>query len=171
MKSFEELCLDNYSRIYKYIIALTGSRESAEDLIQDVFTVAFEKGDAFLCHVNPPAFLYKTARNLTYSYLKRARRQYAEALNEDYPDGDADLCDKLLSERDRQIDETVYTGQVLKRLEPKQQELYSLRYIDRKPIKEIAAEQGASEPAMRMRLVRLRREITDAVRALKLDEL
>jgi RNA polymerase sigma-70 factor (ECF subfamily) len=171
VRSFEELCCENYSRIYKYVFALTGNRESSEDLIQDVFTVAFEKGEAFLTHENPPAFLYKTARNLSYTYLKRSQRHRSEYLDESYPDGDADLFEKLLSERDSQIDETAYTGMVINRLEPKQQALYAQRYIDRKPIREIADENGVSEPAMRMRLVRLRREICNAVKDLKLDEM
>jgi len=35
MKTFEELCQENYSRIYKYIFSMTGSKESTEDLIQE----------------------------------------------------------------------------------------------------------------------------------------
>ncbi len=170
MGSFEELCKENYNRIFKYIFALTGSRESAEDLIQDVFTVAFEKGEAFLLHEKPPAFLYRTARNLTLTYLKRQRFLTAEYLLENTADGDTDLCEKLLNDIDRQIDETAYAGQVIAGLDSEQQALYSLRYIKRKPIKEIASEQGVSEPAMRMRLVRLRREIHSIVKDLKLDE-
>ena len=55
MKCFEELCRENYGRIYRYIYALAGNKQTAEDLIQDVFIIAYEKGDAFLSHENPPA--------------------------------------------------------------------------------------------------------------------
>ncbi|MGE4485690.1 MAG: RNA polymerase sigma factor [Oscillospiraceae bacterium] len=170
MRSFEELCKENYNRIFKYIFALTGSQESTEDLIQDVFTVAFEKGDAFLQHENPPAFLYKTARNLSLNYIKRHRFSVLEYLDDTIADGESDLCDKLLKERDMQIDETAYAGLVISSLDAKQRMLYSMRYIEHKPISEIASEQGVNEPAMRMRLVRLRREIHRIVKDLKLDE-
>lgn len=171
MKSFEEHCRDNYNRIYKYIYALTGNRESAEDLIQDVFTVAFGKGDSFLRHENPPAFLYRTARNLTLTYLKRQQRYGVEPLDENTAGGDMDLCQQLLKDQDRQLDETAYALAVISRLDTKQQALYQERYVAHKPIQELALAQDVSEPAMRMRLMRLRREILSAVKDLKLDEM
>lgn len=80
MKTFEELCQENYSRIYKYIFSMTGSKESTEDLIQEVFIAAYEKGEAFLRHEKPAAFLYKTARNMTVTYLKNLKRQRISAM-------------------------------------------------------------------------------------------
>jgi RNA polymerase sigma-70 factor (ECF subfamily) len=170
MKSFEELCQENYKRIYKYIFAMTGRKESTEDLIQDVFIVAYEKGETFLQHENQPAFLYKTARNLTITYLKRQKMSAMESLSEDTVGEGTDLCEKLLMDLDREIDETAYTGQVIGSLSLNEHKLYTQRYIDKKPIKEIASEHGVSETAMRMRLVRLRREIQSIVKDLKLDE-
>ena len=170
MKSFEELCTENYSRIYKYIFAMTGIREQAEDLLQDVFVIAFQKGESFLRHENPPAFLYRTARNLTLTYLKKQRRFVHEPLDALASDDTIDLCEKLLRDYDRQIDETVYAGQVISRLDAKQKALYSQRYVEHQPIREIARGQDANEPAMRMRLMRLRREIISVVKDLKLDE-
>jgi RNA polymerase sigma-70 factor (ECF subfamily) len=170
MKSFEELCQENYKRIYKYIFTMAGSKEVTEDLIQDVFTVAYEKGEAFLQHEKPTAFLYRTARNLTITYLKRQRISAMESLSEDIVGDGTDLCEKLLMDIDQEIDETAYTGQVVGSLDLNQHKLYTQRYIEKKPIKEIAFEQGVSETAMRMRLVRLRREIQCIVKDLKLDE-
>lgn len=170
MRNFEKLCKENYGRIFKYIYALTGNRESAEDLIQDVFTVAYEKGEAFLRHEKPPAFLYRTARNITLTYLKQQKHFVHEYLDENTPDGEADIYDKILKDQDRQIDETGYIGQVIDSLDEDQQSLYSLRYIEGRLIKDIANQQGVSEPAIRMRLVRLRREISGIVKNLKLDE-
>jgi RNA polymerase sigma-70 factor (ECF subfamily) len=170
MKSFAELCSENYTRIYKYIFGMTGGRESAEDLLQDVFIIAFQKGESFLRHENPPAFLYRTARNLTLTYLKKQRRCTDEPLDDVTADGDTDLCEKLLRTYDRQIDEDLYTGQVISRLEGSQQTLYALRYVERQPIRDIARSQNTSEPAMRMRLMRLRREIVNIVKDLGLDE-
>ncbi len=171
MKCFEEHCRENYGRIYKYIFAMTGAKESTEDLIQDVFTVALEKGEAFLKHENPTAFLYRTARNLTLTYLKRQQRYKTDCLDETVSAGDGDVCVQLMRERDRQIDETVYAGRVIGSLDDTQRELYKTRYIDGCPIREIAADAGVNETAMRMRLVRLRRAIYKTVRDLKLDEL
>ncbi len=171
MKCFEELCRENYGRIYRYIYALAGDKQTAEDLIQDVFMIAFEKGDAFLSHENPPAFLYKTARNRTLTYLKRQRKYEAEYLDEDMASGEEDLCAQLLRQQDRDIDETVYAGAVVGGLDERQRALYHERYVEGRPIRDIALDAGVTETAMRMRLVRLRRDIYGAVKKLKLDEL
>jgi len=55
-------------------------------------------------------------------------------------------------------------------LNTNQHNLYRQRYVEGKSIKEIASEEGVSETAMRMRLVRLRKEIQDIVKKLKLGE-
>ena len=170
MKSFEDLCRENYGRIYKYIFALTGRRDDAEDLTQDVFTVAFEKGDGFLRHENPPAFLYKTARNLALSHVKRRRRTETEPLAESYAESAGDLFDALARELDSLIDETAWAGAVVGSLDASRQALYTRRYVDRVPIRDLARETGVGEPAMRMRLLRLRSEIRDIVAGLKLEE-
>jgi RNA polymerase sigma-70 factor (ECF subfamily) len=150
---------------------MTRSKESTEDLIQEVFTVACKKGKAFLQHEKPLAFLYRTARNLTLTYLKQHRISAMECLSENTAVNDTDLCEKLLTDMDRKIDETAYTGQVIESLNSNQHNLYTQRYINHKSIKEIALEQGVSETAMRMRLVRLRREIQGIVKNLKLDDM
>ena len=43
---FEEICRENYARIYNYILAKTADRETAEDITQDVFFIAFQR-DAY----------------------------------------------------------------------------------------------------------------------------
>ena len=170
MKSFEDLCRENYGRIYKYIFALTGSRDDAEDLLQDVFTVAFEKGESFLRHENPPAFLYRTARNLALSFVKRRRRTETEELDESVAVCSGDLFDTLAAAHDGRIDAASYAGAVIGRLDTSQQALYTRRYVDRAPVREIALESGVAEPAMRMRLLRLRREVRDIVAGLRLED-
>lgn len=169
MQCFEELCRENYNRIYRYIYAMTADRDAAQDLIQDVFTAALEKGERFLCHENPPAFLYKTARNLTLRYIKRQQNNEV-FLDDNIPGADGDLLDALFKDHDGGIDESDYTGQVFSGLDPSQRLLYRTRYLENRPIREIAAEQGASEPAVRMRLLRLRRTIYDIVKDLRLDD-
>jgi RNA polymerase sigma-70 factor (ECF subfamily) len=151
---------------------MTGSREASEDLVQDVFAVAYEKGAAFLVHEKPAAFLYTTARNLTLTYIKRQRAGLYMELDENIPSDDTggDLLAQVLREQDRRVDETAYVRPVLESLPDKQRTLYARRYGEHQSIGEIASAENVSETAVRMRLVRLRREIIDTVKNLKLDE-
>ena len=41
--TFEQICKENYSRIFKYIYAITCDRECAENLTQEVFYIALKK--------------------------------------------------------------------------------------------------------------------------------
>ena len=74
---FEEICRDNYARIHNYILAKTGNREAAEDITQDVFFIAWQKGETFLSHEKPIAFLYATAANLVLEYYKKTGKAAA----------------------------------------------------------------------------------------------
>ena len=62
MKSFKKICRQNYIRIYNYIYAMTREAFLAEDLTQEVFLIAWQKGEEFMKHEKPEAVLYKTAK-------------------------------------------------------------------------------------------------------------
>ena len=47
-------------------ILSTNSKEQAQDITQEIFLIAYEKGKDFLEHEKTLAFLYTTARNLVY---------------------------------------------------------------------------------------------------------
>ena len=67
---FEDLCRETYPKIYNYILARTKSREISEDITQEVFLIAYRKGDDFLSHENPMAFLYVSAKNLLFEHFR-----------------------------------------------------------------------------------------------------
>lgn len=71
MKAFEILCRENYARIYNYIYAMTKDAFLSEDLVQDVFLIAYRKGEAFLQHEKPEAFLYRTAKNKVLEAMRQ----------------------------------------------------------------------------------------------------
>ena len=68
MTTFEKICETQYSRIFKYILGMTGNQEDAKDLTQEVFFIAYQKGKEFERHEKPEAFLYMTAKNLVFTY-------------------------------------------------------------------------------------------------------
>lgn len=171
--NFEEICLENYARIYNYILAKTANRETAEDLTQDVFLIAFQKGEAFLSHEKPVAFLYATARNLVLDHFKKAREVPArEAPLEDFevlpPCRDA--FEELCLQKSDSVNAEDYRKQVLRKLKPKERDFYRKYYVDKKPMKQIAREFQTSEAAVRMKYMRIRRKVQRIAAELKLDE-
>ena len=175
---FEEICRENYAGIYNYILAKTGNREAAEDITQDVFLIAFQKGGAFLTHEKPVAFLYATAKNLVLEYYKRSKYAFAKTAGFEETDitafeknaFEADAYEALCRQKSGNINEILYRKQVLRKLKPKERELYRKYYVDKKPMKAIARELQMSEPAVRMKYMRIRKKVQKIVTSLKLDD-
>lgn len=170
---FEEICRENYARIYNYILAKTADRETAEDITQDVFFIAFQKKEAFLLHEKPVAFLYTTARNLILDHYKKTKE--IPARNAPLEESDLiafqrDAYEELCLQKANTVNEEYYRKQILQKLKPKERYLYQQYYVNKRAMKAIARELRISETALRMKYVRLRRKIRKIAADLKLDE-
>jgi RNA polymerase sigma-70 factor (ECF subfamily) len=161
---FEQLCVDYYEKILRYLYGVLNDETAAKDCTQDVFLIACKKADVLSAHPNPGGFLFQTAKNLAHKSRREGFRQMlnelrteaaADALTAKLADANADI-EKVL---DEEINEGDYIETVLGRLSEDKRNLYTLYYINKLTMAEIAVRLGAEEPAVRMRYVRLRREI------------
>lgn len=166
---FEEVCRENYARIYNYILAKTGSKEAAEDITQEVFLIAYQKGEGILGHENPVAFLYTTAKNLVMEHF-RQREKVRLSEEVEIVSDNRDVFEEICREKSRQVDERDYQKQVLQKLTETERRFYREHYVEKKPMKVIAGEMGMSETAVRMRFVRIRKKVQGIVSDLRLDE-
>lgn len=161
---FEQLCEKYYTPIYRYCMVRVNDTAVAEDLTQDVFAVAWNEREKLTRHENPPGFLYRTAQNLALAYLRKKKKSPLP-LSEEYeaasPEGD--ISEVLEREADARIDETVYVEPVLSALSPESYGLYCDYYLDHRSVRDLARERHISEAALRMRLLRLRRQVKKMV--------
>lgn len=166
---FEDICKENYRRIYNYILAMTGNVDNAQDIVQDTFLIAYQKGSDFLKHENKTGFLYKTAHNLV---MENSRKFQKEILpGDDQLDlRDVDVFDKILKEHYDNVDEMKYKAYVLSGLNENEKYLYEEYYVKKRKMREISKDMLLSETALRMKYVRLRRKIKKAVGELKLND-
>lgn len=145
-------------------------KSQAEDITQEVFVIAFQKKDAFLKHGNPEAFLYRTAKNLVLQYnrqeIKEKKTQLKEFME---PASEGDLLDALFRQQDRNIEEENYVSVVINSLSEDKKQLYMDYYVEHKSMEVIAEERGIRYPALRMKYVRLRRELKEVVEKLQLN--
>lgn len=165
---FEDVCRENYAKIYNFILAKTGNKEVAEDITQDVFLIAYKKGKKFLKHEKPVAFLYVTARNLISQYFKQSAKFSFQEI--EIESGSKDVFEEICKERAYLFDESPYQELVLLELTKSERDLYREYYVDKKPMKVIAKELEMSEPAVRMKYMRIRRKVQNIVAKLKLDD-
>lgn len=176
MKTFEQLCEEHYLRIYRYVYIMTRNQELSEDITQEAFLKAYEKGGALLEHPSPEGFLCKTAKFLTYDAMRKQKRdrteplEYADLQKAD-ADGAQDLFHQMQEERAAALDEDELARQIIQRLNEDEQALYRSYYIEHRSMKELAKSLGMKESAVRMRYLRLRKKIRRLVKEMHLEEL
>lgn len=84
IKSPQEVYLDNRSALVDYAARLMGSRDHAEDIVQDAFfRLTAEQAEQFSSR-QVLAYLYRIVRNLAYDALRR-RKLEARAGEQDPP--------------------------------------------------------------------------------------
>ncbi len=168
MALFDKICEQNYERIYKYVLGMTGNVETAKDITQEVFLIAYQKGNDFLKHEKPEAFLYKTAKNLIMANYRKGQREIFLEPDENMVGTGRDVFEEICRVKEDSIAIEWYREIILEQLSTTKRQLYNMYYIEGKSMKEIAGVLGFNEFTLRMRYVRLRREIKEQVKELQL---
>ncbi len=157
-------CYSEYRiKLFNYCISrLDGSREAADDCVQEAFIVFYKRlldGEEF---ENTRAFLYRTADN----FVKRQKQKDASELRRHVPLESANeigVTDDEYLEKLNLIDYDECAKIFLDFLTYEEKQIYDLRYIQRISVEEIADKLRISRPAASMRLMRLRNKIKDMV--------
>jgi len=163
-------CYDQYRlKLFNYCLSrLDGSREAADDCVQETFIIFYNKlldGEEF---ENPRAFLYRTADN----FVKRQKQKDAVELKRSIPLEDATevgVTDEYLSQLDT-IDYEECAKILLNLLTEEEKQIYDLRYIQKQGVEDISEQLGISRPAASMRLMRLRNKIKDMVYSFDIEK-
>lgn len=164
-------CYDQYRiRLFNYCLSrLDGSREAADDCVQETFIVFYNKlldGEEF---ENPRAFLYRTADN----FVKRQKQKDAVELKRSIPLDDAadiGITDDEYIEKLSLIDYDECAKILLNLLTDEEKEIYDLRYVQKQGVEDLADKLGISRPAASMRLMRLRNKIKDMVYSFDIEK-
>lgn len=157
-------CYDKYRiKLFNYCLSrLNGSREAADDCVQEAFIVFYNKlldGNQF---EDPKTFLYRTANN----FVKRQKQKDARELKRQVPlesAEDISVTDEKYDERLDLIDYEMFAKMLIDVLSDEEKELYNLRYVQKIGVEEISEKIGISRPAASMRLMRLRNKVKDMV--------
>lgn len=162
---FEEICEKYYKDIYKYIVFVLKDRDISNDIVQDTFIVVYKNIEKVYNHENPGGFVFRTAQNLVKNYKKELYKRLINEVNID--DGITDIRDlstSIENSLNAEINEYEYITDIIDSLSDDKKRLYKMYYIEKKSMKEIAASEGIEYTALRMKYVRLRKEIKNKVR-------
>lgn len=163
---FEKLVETCYKDIYKYAVFCLKDSDSANDIVQDTFVIVYRNIERLKKHENPAGFIFRTAQNLVNNYKKQLYKRLSREISLDGSDMEiGDGGGSIEREADLNINEYEYITDILEELDEEKQRLYKMYYVDNMPMKEIAERLGIEYTALRMKYVRLRREIKALVRA------
>ncbi len=157
-------CYDDYRiKLFNYCLSrLDGSREAADDCVQETFILFYSKlieGEEFQ---NPRAFLYRSADN----FVKRQRHKASVDAMRHIPldeARDASSDDIELNELYVNIDYEKCAQMLIETLSEEEQKLYTMRYQQKMSVEEISDAFGISRPATSMRLIRMRNRIKEMI--------
>jgi RNA polymerase sigma factor (sigma-70 family) len=161
--AFETLFSRYQSRLLAFCRHMLGSKEDAEDVLQEVFAAAFNAILADEREINVRPWLYRIARNRSLNHLRRASAIGVDSMDTHFAEGGISTADKVMRrESFRQL-----IGDV-RQLPETQRTALLLREIDALSYEQISDAMETTVPAVKSLLVRARISLAEAAEARRL---
>jgi RNA polymerase sigma factor (sigma-70 family) len=158
--AFESLVNRYNSRLLAFCRHMLGSTEDAEDVLQEVFTAAFNAICADERPINARPWLYRIARNRCLNHLRRPQHQGQDSMDVYERDGGTTTADTVHTREEfRQIVADVQL------LPESQRSALLLREIDALSYEQIAEAMDTTVPSVKSLLVRARVSLAEAAEA------
>lgn len=143
-------------KIYSFVYYKVFSKETAEDILSDVFFKAFERINSYDQAKGPfSAWLYTIARNAVIDHYRTVKR--SDDIEDYFDLGEDDRTVEALDAKETLSKVSEY----LKTLSPKQREVVTLRVWQELPYKEIALIIGGTEASAKMAFSRAVKDIKE----------
>jgi len=159
-RQFLELHLVHQKALFAYLLAGSRDYAQAEDLLQKVTLVLWEKFSEYDPSRSFPAWAFGVARRQLALHFRDSRRREVSLP----PDLLEEIGLGIEEEADQLAAESQALATCLDKLPPPSRELLRERYAGGAPLADLAARLGQSLAALNMKLVRLRRALLDCAR-------
>ena len=159
---FKEAYRQYYADVYRFCLSyLSKDKSSVDDVVQETFIVLYNKyleGEEI---VYTKVFLIKTAHNFVRKRLRNNQRDIRNvSIDEiiEIPSQNEELDERLSFEE--------YSRQISDALSDRDAELFRLRYLENKSLKELAAILNISLSAAGVRVNRLQKRLVSIIEEL-----
>src|SRR5271163_1356041 len=162
--AFETLCSRYQSRLLAFCRHMLGSREDAEDVLQEVFAAAFNAVLADERDINVRPWLYRIARNRSLNHLRRNSAIGVDSMDVHFAEHGRSTGDRVI--RRESFRELLADVQLLPET---QRTALLLREMDALSYEQIADAMETTVPSVKSLLVRARISLAEAAEARKLS--
>src|SRR5437763_8889051 len=162
--AFEALVGRYQSRLLAFCRHMLGSREDAEDVLQEVFAAAFNAMQADERELNVRPWLYRIARNRSLNHLRKQQPIGVDSMDVHYSEGGTTTADKVHKREAVRLLLDDVQG-----LPETQRTALLLREIDALSYEQIAEAMDTTVPSVKSLLVRARASLADAAEARQLS--
>jgi RNA polymerase sigma factor (sigma-70 family) len=165
--AFETLVSRYESRLLAFCRHMLGSREDAEDVLQEVLAAAFNAMIADDRPINVRPWLYRIARNRSLNHLRRIQAVGVDSMDVHFSDNGASTADKVHEREEFRL----LVGDISE-LPETQKTALVLREMDALSYEQIAEAMETTVPSVKSLLVRARISLAEAseARLLSCDE-
>lgn len=159
VNAFEEIIRRYQGKVYATAYRVTGNREDALDVTQEVLVKAYEKISQWEPRGSFLPWLLRLAVNRSIDYLRKRKRTSHESLNENIAKISEDESHHIVSpynplelSRAKEIDEKIKNA--LTKLSKTQQTVFILRHYQGYSLNEIAEHLGCTVGSVKVHLFR-----------------
>jgi RNA polymerase sigma factor (sigma-70 family) len=161
--AYEALVARYQARLLAFCRHMLGSREDAEDVLQEVFAAAFNAMIADERPLNVRPWLYRIARNRSLNHLRRVQAIGVDSMDVHLSENGASTADKV-----HRREEFRLLVQDVQGLPETQRTALLLREIDALSYDQIAEAMETTVPSVKSLLVRARVSLAEAAEARRL---
>ena len=167
---FDTLFTRYQKRTYRLVQRFVSNHEDALDLTQDAFIRAYQGLADFKCQCQFYSWLYRITVNLCIDFLRKKARSevmlYESEDSEEIPMANVpDLRSESPSKALENKELRAQLRKAIRRLPPKQRQVFVLRHWDGLSLKDIAATVGRSDGTVKAHLFHAHRNLRKHLRA------
>ena len=162
MESFEEVYQKYLKEVYYFLLRLSGNKETAEELTQQTFAIAFEKLEGFRGECKLSVWLCQIEY---YVWTKRQKR-YVNELDANQADQKEELLNGIIDQENGQI-----IRKILHDLQEPYKEVFMLRVMGEVSYRDIGQLFSKSESWARVTYYRAKKMIVEKMGGADDDEM